>query len=133
MSGKNPQLCLFIGLFCPFCLFCYTARTGLFSRISSNITCFTELWICLDKTKQKPGVLSFISQKSRTEISANFIYLHIINLPWDINHKFKTHVFHFKLIHSCSGIHIILASYNFLVQLITTVKKSKGNYTVMFF
>ena len=133
MSAKNPQLCLFIGLFCPFCLFCYTARTGLFSTISPNITCFTELWICLDKTKQKPGVLSFVSQKSRTEISANFIYLHIITLPWYMNHKSKTHVFHFKLIHSCGWIHIILASYYLLVQLITTVKKSKGNYTVLFF
>ena len=36
-----------------------------------HITCFTWLWICLDKTKQNRGVLSFISQKIRTAISAN--------------------------------------------------------------
>ena len=34
-------------------------------------------------------------------------YLHIITLPWDINHKFKTCVLHFKLIHLFSWIHII--------------------------
>ena len=39
-----------------------------------------------DKTKQNPGALSFISQKIRTAISANFFniyfqfYLHIITL-----------------------------------------------------
>ena len=32
---------------------------------------FIGLWRCLDKTKQNPGVLSFISQKNRTIISAN--------------------------------------------------------------
>ena len=38
-----------------------------------NASCylFPGLWTCLDKTKQNPGVLSFISQKIRTAISVN--------------------------------------------------------------
>ena len=35
-----------------------------------NVICFTGLWICLDKTKEKPGVSSSISQKNKTGISA---------------------------------------------------------------
>ena len=66
------------------------------------------------------GVLWFVSQKMRITISANLfliaILLHIIALPWDIDHKLKTRVFHFKLIHPCSWIHIILASHYLPVQ-----------------
>ena len=36
-----------------------------------QIICFTGLWICLDKAKQNPGVLSCISQEIKTAISAN--------------------------------------------------------------
>ena len=98
----------------------------------------TGLWKCLDKTKQNSGLLSFISLKIRTAISVNLLlnifYLHIITLPpWDINHKFKIGVFHFQLIHPSRWIHVILVSHYLPVQTITTVKKSKGNYTVLFY
>ena len=33
-----------------------------------------SIYIGLDKTKQNPGVLSFVSQKIRTEIFANLFY-----------------------------------------------------------
>ena len=81
-----------------------------------HIISFRGLWICFDKTKQNPIVLSFISQKIRTAISAKLFlkiqfYLHIITLLWDINHRFKTRVFHLKLINPCSWIHIILVTH----------------------
>ena len=48
---------------------------------------------------------------NRAAISANsflnYILSLIITLPWDINHKLQTRVFHFKLIHPYSWIHII--------------------------
>ena len=59
-----------------------------------------------NKTKQNPGVLSFISQKITTEISAN-LFLNLI-LPSNYYlavrnyHKFTTRVFHFRLIYPCS-------------------------------
>ena len=70
-------------------------------------------------------------------------YLHIITLTWDFNQNLKTRVFCFKLIHPCSWIHIILASHYLTVQThhnssqliisLVKVKKSEGNYTVLFY
>ena len=53
--GKNSWLYLTVEYFCK----------------TLYIICFTGLWICLGKTKQNPGVLSFISEKIRIGISAN--------------------------------------------------------------
>ena len=44
-----------------------------------HIICFRGLWICLDKTKQNLSVLSFISQKVRTAISANLFLNSILS------------------------------------------------------
>ena len=38
-----------------------------------HIICFTALWICPDKIKPNPNVLSFISQRIRTTISASWV------------------------------------------------------------
>ena len=43
-------------------------------------------------------------------------YFHIITFPWDMNHKFKTCVIHFKLIHPCSWIYKILINHYLFVQ-----------------
>ena len=65
-----------------------------------HIIRFTGLLIRLDKTK------------NRTAISTNlFLFILIITLQWDINHKFKTRVCRFKLIHPCRWIHLILVSH----------------------
>ena len=66
-----------------------------------HITCFTGPWICLNKTKQDCNHCKFVFK---------LFYLHVITLPWDINHKLKTRVFHFKLIHPFSWIQAILFS-----------------------
>ena len=48
-------------------------------------------------------MLSIISEKIRTALSANLLLKSILSslsyLAWDINHKIQTPVFHFKLIH----------------------------------
>ena len=45
----------------------------IFARHS--ILCVSQAYeYVVDKAKQKPGMLSFISQKIRTEISADFFY-----------------------------------------------------------
>ena len=72
-----------------------------------HIICFKGLWICLDKTRQSCNLLKFIFE---------LFFLHIITLPWGINHKLITRVFHFKLIHPCSWIHLILVSHYLPVQ-----------------
>ena len=43
-----------------------------------HIICFTALWICPDKIKPNPNVLSFISQKISTTISANWFLMSYI-------------------------------------------------------
>ena len=62
-----------------------------------HITCFTGLWICLDKTKQDCNLCKFI-----------FKLYFILTL--------KTRVFHFKLIHPFSWIHVIFVSHYLPVQ-----------------
>ena len=64
-----------------------------------------------------------------TTISANLFLNSILSshyyLAVDINLKFKTHVFHFKLVLSSSWIHIALMSH-YVFRLITTFSNLFG-------
>ena len=73
-----------------------------------HITCFTGSWICLDETKQGCNLWKFYFRL--------YFIFKFITLPWDINHKLKICVLHFKLIHPCSWIQIILVSHYLPVQ-----------------
>ena len=85
----NKDICKNSCLYLPINYFCNAL----------HIICFTGLRICLDMTG----------------ISANLFSNHITS-PWDINHKMRTRVFHFKLTHPFSWIHTILVSHYLLVE-----------------
>ena len=74
-----------------------------------NITYITGLWNCLDKTKRDCNLCKFI-------FNLYSLYQIIFILLWDINHKLKARIFHFKLIHPFSRIHVILVSQYLPVQ-----------------
>ena len=68
-----------------------------------NITYITGLWNCLDKTKRECNLYKII-------FNLYSIYQIIFTLP------LKARVFHFKLIHPFSQIHVILVSQYLPVQ-----------------
>ena len=72
-----------------------------------QVTCFTGLWICLYKTKQDYNLCKFI-------LKLYFIFT--LLLCCETNHKLKTRVFHFKLVHPSSWIHVVIISHYLPVQ-----------------
>ena len=97
-----------------------------------------------DKTKQNPGVLSFISQKTRTAVSANLClnadlsshyYLAVrqsqiqyMCLSFQIDSPLQLNTYNInQLLFTCSN------SSQLLVISLVKVKKSKVNYTVLFY
>ena len=91
-----------------------------------NTTCWVFHYEYVpDKTKEKPGKLSFISKKIRTTISADFFpFLNSI-LPSNyylavrcgiINRKFNTRVYDFKLILPWNWTHVVLNSHHLPVH-----------------
>ena len=86
---RNSWLCLTVDYFCK----------------TLHIICFRRLWICLQLNKILVYCHLFHKKLGLQSLDFFFLiqfYLHLISLPWDINHKFKTRVFHFKLIHLCT-------------------------------
>ena len=111
-----------------------------------HIICFTGLRICLyasDKTKQNPGVLSFISQKIRTAVSANLCLNAVLSshyylavrqsqiqymcLSFQVDSPLQLNTYINQALFTCSN------SSQLLVISLVKVKKSKVNYTVLFF
>ena len=97
-----------------------------------------------DKTKQNPGVLSFISQKMRTAVSANLCLNAILSSPYylavrqsqiqymclsfqiDLPLQLNTYNINQPLF-TCSN------SSQLLVISLVNIRKSKVNYTVLFY
>ena len=98
-----------------------------------------------DKVKQKPGVLPFISQNIRTEISANLFFNSILSSHYYLTVRHQSQIqytclsfqiyspLHLNTYNINQPLFICSSSSQLLLISLVKVKKCKANYTVLFY